>query len=94
MQDPAHRGSNLAASTWTLICERLREAGNRVLITPVATDNAPARGAVEKAGFIGSEIVDYRKRGFAERVTVEPLDEDLTDAERTAAAQIAAALEP
>jgi ribosomal protein S18 acetylase RimI-like enzyme len=62
---PDQRGRRLAATTWSVTCNRLRARGASALFTKVEVGNAPARKAVERFGFQTVATTRFRRRaGF------------------------------
>jgi GNAT superfamily N-acetyltransferase len=69
---PEHRGHGIARAAWTQIAEGLAADGFHTLITKCEVDNAPAKAAVEKAGFRPAALMTLRHRGLRDHVTVNP----------------------
>ena len=69
-----HRGRGIAPAAWAAIAERLSDDGFELMITKVAVENVPSRRAVEKAGFRGATVIEYRRRGPRVRVSFQRLD--------------------
>lgn len=73
---PAARGRGIAPLTWRALADRLAHEDKRAMITKVATDNAPSRRAVAKAGFREIAVMRLWRCGILYRVEVEVLDPD------------------
>jgi RimJ/RimL family protein N-acetyltransferase len=67
---PLARGKGIAPASWCSIADALGQENFDVLITKVATDNAPSRKAVEKAGFREIAVMDMTRIGPSRRVAV------------------------
>ncbi len=71
---PAARGRGVAPATWTAIADSLAAEGRRWMVTKVAVDNAPARRAVEKAGFEAVVVMHFSRALGRPRTSLEELD--------------------
>ena len=71
MTSEAYRGRSIAPAAWTLIADRLANAGDvRRMVTAVEEENAPSRAAVEKVGFVEVGRSHTSRRGRRIRVHV------------------------
>ena len=72
---PAARGRGIAPAAWSAIADDLADEGVRRMITKVSVDNVPSRKAVEKVGFRGVALMDFKRIGPVRRTSVRRLDE-------------------